>query len=65
MAVLVRRYIGTNGDVLIPLTETGDNTSSLLSDKGVLYLVQTEEVVAIQAGNPVGLLLALTYPATP
>lgn len=65
MSVFVRRYIGTNGDVLIPLTETDNNTSSLISDKGVLYLVQTEETAAIQAGNPVGLLLALTYPATP
>lgn len=64
MATYVRKYIGTNGDVLLPLSETAGNTSSLVSDKGVFYLAQTEEVVAIEAGNPIGLLLTLTYPAT-
>lgn len=66
MATIVDRYIGTNGDVLIPLTTTANNTSPLLSvKKGVYFIPQTHEVVTIEAGNPMGLLLTLTYPATP
>lgn len=65
MVVIVDRYIGTNGDVLLPVTSTLDNTSDLISLKGVYYIAQTHEVVAIVAGNPMGLLLSLTYPATP
>lgn len=65
MATKVDRYIGSNGDVLIPTTTTANNTSDLISIAGVYYKVQTSEIVAIEAGNPMGLLLALTYPATP
>lgn len=65
MATRVDRYIGSNGDVLIPTTTTADNTSDLLSIGGTYYKVQTTEIVQIEAGNPMGLLLTLTYPATP
>lgn len=65
MVVRVDRYVGTNGDILLPVTETANNTSDLISIKGVYYLAQTGEIVAIEAGNPMGLLLTLTYPATP
>jgi hypothetical protein len=65
MAIIVDRYIGSNGEVLLPTTVTADNTSDLLSLSGVYYKVQTTEVVSIEAGNPMGLLLTLTYPATP
>lgn len=65
MAVIVDRYIGSNGDILLPVTDTLDNTSDLLSVRGIYYIAQTHEVVAIEAGNPMGLLLTLTYPATP
>lgn len=66
MATIVDRYIGTNGDVLIPLTDTANNTSPLLSvKKGVYFIPQTHEEAIIEAGNPMGLLLTLTYPATP
>lgn len=65
MATIVDRYIGTNGDILIPTTSTANNTSDLLSIGGTYYIAQTHEVVAIEAGNPMGLLLTLTYPATP
>jgi len=65
MVVRVDRYVGTNGDILLPVTETANNTSDLISIKGVYYLAQTSEIVAIEAGNPMGLLLTLTYPATP
>jgi len=64
MAVVVQ-YTGSNGDILIPITATVDNTSDLISGSGVYYIVETMEVVGIVAGNPMGLLLALTYPATP
>lgn len=65
MAVIVDRYIGSNGDILLPVTDTLSNTSNLISIKGTYYIAQTHEVVAIEAGNPMGLLLTLTYPATP
>jgi|WetSurMetagenome_2_1015567.scaffolds.fasta_scaffold1463175_2 hypothetical protein len=65
MATVFDRYIGTNGDILIP-TDKEEVYSPLLSvKKGVYYIPQTHEVVAIEQGNPIGLLLTLTYPATP
>lgn len=65
MATIVDRYIGSNGDVLIPLGSALDNTNNLVSARGVYYIAQTHEQVVIEAGNPMGLLLAITYPATP
>jgi len=65
MVVIVDRYIGSNGEILLPIEGTPDNTADLLSSRGVYYIAQTHEVVAIVAGNPMGLLLTLTYPATP
>lgn len=65
MAVIIDRYIGDNGIVLLPITSTANNTSDLVSDTGVYYKAFTREVAIIEAGNPVGLLLALTYSATP
>ena len=65
MVVIVDRYIGSNGEVLLPISDTTDNTSDLISSRGVYYIAQTNEEVAIVAGNPMGLLLSLTYPATP
>lgn len=64
MVNIVKRYIGVNGDILIPVPESNDNTSNLVSLKGVYYLAQTE-AVPIEQGNPMGLLLTLTYPDTP
>lgn len=65
MAIRVDRYIGSNGEILIPTTESATNSSDLLSLSGVYYKVQTTDIVAIEAGNPIGLLLTLTYTATP
>lgn len=66
MATILDRYIGSNGDVLIPTETSATNTSPLYSTKkGIYYIAQTHEVVQIEAGNPMGLLLTLTYPATP
>jgi len=65
MVVLVDRYIGSNGEILLPIEGTLDNTADLLSSRGVYYIAQTHEEVSIVAGNPMGLLLTLTYPATP
>lgn len=62
MATRVLKWIGSNGEVLIPLSDSDYNTSSMVSDRGVYYLAQTqEEALAIEAGNPMGLLLTLTY----
>lgn len=65
MVVRVDRYVGSNGDILLPVAETVNNTSDLISIKGIYYIAQTSEIVAIEAGNPMGLLLTLTYPAAP
>ena len=63
MAIQVLKWIGSNGEILIPLSEETYNNGKMISTKGTYFIPQTFEEVAIQAGNPMGLLLALTYPA--
>lgn len=60
-------YIGDDGDYIRPISATADNTSDLVSDRGVYYkaFITDTTVYPIEAGNPMGLLLTLTYPATP
>lgn len=65
MAIKVKRYIGSNGEILLPISESTYNSSSLISSSGVYFLAVTEEVVIIEAGNPIGMLLTLTYADTP
>lgn len=65
MATRVTKWIGSNGEVIIPLSETTYNTAHMVSSYGNYFFPLTEEIVAIEAGNPIGLLLTLTYPATP
>lgn len=65
MASEVKRYVGSNGEVLFPVTTTVDNTSDLISTSGVYFIAQLASNVGIVAGNPMGLLLTLTYPSTP
>jgi hypothetical protein len=61
------RYIGSNGEVLLPLSQETDNITNLISSDGAVYLIQyhSDEVPTIVAGNPIGLLLILTYSTTP
>lgn len=61
MATVVDRYIGDNGDVLIPINQNATNSANLISDKGVYYIAITHSTSAPLQGNPMGLLLALTY----
>lgn len=66
MATKITKWIGSNGEVLIPLGETTTyNTNKLISNLGTYFFPQIEEIVTIEAGNPIGLLLSLTYSATP
>lgn len=65
MATVFDRYVGTNGDILIPVNPEVTYSPLLSVKKGVYFIPQTHEVVSIEAGNPMGLLLTLTYPATP
>ena len=60
-------YIGDDGDYIRPISATADNTSDLVSDRGVYNkaFISDTTVYPIEAGNPMGLLLTLTYPATP
>lgn len=66
MAIRITKWIGSNGEVLFPLGEdTTYNSNNLVSTKGTYFMPSTEEIILIEAGNPMGLLLTLTYPATP
>lgn len=64
MAIILKNYVSIDGDVLIP-TKSAEGHNILVSLNGTVYIPTTAEVVAIEAGNPMGLLLTLTYPATP
>lgn len=63
MVRIVDRYIGSNGDVLIPLGSESDNVNNLISSTGIFYIVQSHETATLQVGSPMGLLLSLTYAA--
>lgn len=63
MAIRVLRWIGSNGEILTPLTVETYNEGRMISTHGTYFIPQTIEEVAIVAGNPMGLLLTLTYPA--
>lgn len=68
MTTYIRKWICENGDVLIPLTDitvASSTDGKLVSAKGKFYLPLIEETSIIVAGNPIGLLLSLTYPDTP
>lgn len=65
MATTIKKWIGSNGEVLIPLSQETYNDGKMISTKGTYFIPQTETITVIEAGNPMGLLLALTYPATP
>lgn len=62
MATKITKWIGSNGEVLIPIGEaTTYNTNKLISTLGTYFFPQTEEIIVIETGNPIGLLLSLTY----
>lgn len=63
MTTILDRYLSDKGTILIPLST--DAIPNFISDKGEYFFPQTHEVVPIVAGNPMGLLLTLTYSATP
>lgn len=65
MAIRIKQWIGSNGEVLMPLSQETYNNGNMISTKGTYFMPITEETVIIEAGNPMGLLLSLTYPATP
>ena len=64
MAIRIKKWIGSNGEILIPLSQETYNDSRVYSTKGTYFIPITEEVVVIEAGNPMGLLLSFTYSAT-
>jgi len=61
MATRVKKWIGANGEILLPLADTTYNTSPMISTSGNYFFAITEEIEAIETGNPIGLLLSLTY----
>lgn len=62
MATKVTKWVGSNGEVLVPLGDaTTYNTNKMISTHGTYFFPLTEEIVAIETGNPIGLLLSLTY----
>lgn len=52
-------YISSKGEYLTPIQADSDNITDLVSTKGVYY--QALYSSAYEEGNPLGLLLALTY----
>lgn len=64
MAIILKNYTSIDGDVLVP-TQNAEGHHILVSLDGMVYIPTTVEIAAIEAGNPMGLLLTLTYPATP
>lgn len=62
----VTSYVSEDGDILIPMSSSADNSSDLVSLDGTIWIANLyTPLPAIVAGNPMGLLLTLTYSATP
>jgi len=59
--IRITKWIGSNGEVLLPLTEETYNDGNVVSSKGTFFFPITEEVSVPVTGNPMGLLLTLTY----
>lgn len=56
-------YIGSDGEVLLPLDD--NEYPTLVSQSGTYYFPQTTELVTIEAGNPYGPWIWMTYPDAP
>jgi hypothetical protein len=63
MAIRILKWIGDNGDVLIPLSEETYNNGNMISQSGIFFKPITIEEITPLLGNPMGLLLTLTYSA--
>lgn len=64
MAVTVKKWIGSNGEILIPLSAEEYNEGNMVSTKGTFFFAVTTSTGAEGEGgigSPMGLLLALTY----
>ena len=60
------QWIGSNGEVLLPLATTSDNSAPMVSSNGNYFMpIFYTAPPTIEAGNPIGLLLSLTYSGTP
>lgn len=62
MAIEVKFWVGTDGKILKPQSSSTYNTVNLISDQGVVYFPITQTVNTLE-GQPMGLLLAITYAA--
>ena len=64
MAVTILKWIGSNGEILTPLTTEEYNEGNMISTKGTFFFAVTTSSGAEGPGgigSPMGLLLALTY----
>lgn len=61
MAVIIKRWIGSNGEILLPLTQETYNEGKMISTKGTYFFPVTVSDATPLQGNPMGLLLTLTY----
>lgn len=61
MATVVKRYIGSNGEILIPINQNDTNSANMISTRGTYFIAQTitPAVATLIHG---GLLLAISYP---
>ena len=58
----ITKWVGSNGEVLFPTELSTDNSKPLISSNNT-YFIPVFEVIYpdIVTGNPIGLLLSLTY----
>lgn len=62
----ITKWIGSNGEVLFPIALSTDNSEHMVSSNNNYFIPVFEVVIPdIVAGNPIGLLLSLTYSGTP
>lgn len=60
------QWVGSNGEVLLPLSVEADNSAHMVSSNGNYFIpIFYVAPPTIEAGNPIGLLLSLTYSGTP
>lgn len=64
MAIIILKWIADTGDVLIPLSQEEYNNGKMVSaNTGTVYFPIFTTDATPTIGNPMGLLLTLTYAA--
>lgn len=67
MSNIIDRYIDDDGEIYTKVVVGANNVNTYYgtNNKYLIPIYHDDTVVEIVAGNPIGLLLSLTYSATP